>query len=141
PVTVPAATVNRVCGSSQEAVHMAARAIAAGDQHYAIGAGVESMSRVPMFSDLGGTFKGLCPDLWAQYDLVEQGESAERVAERWQISRTEADALAAESHRRASAAAAEGLNTEILPTPGHDAQGAPFTLWRNEAVRDVIDPA
>src|SRR6476469_7131816 len=68
PVSVPAVTVNRFCGSSQEAVHMAARAIEAGDMRYAIGGGVESMSRVPMFSDLGGGggLKGLCPALWDQ---------------------------------------------------------------------------
>src|SRR5690242_14063368 len=81
PVTVPAATLQRFCGSSQEAVHMAARAVAAGDMRYAVGAGVESMSRVPMFSDLGGGFDRLNPELRARYDLVEQGESAERVAE------------------------------------------------------------
>ena len=141
PVTVPAVTLNRFCGSGQEAVHMAARSIAAGDMRYAIGAGVESMSRVPMFSDIGGGIGGLCPGLRTQYDLVEQGESAERVAARWGISRSEADALAAESHRRASAAAVAGGTAEILPTPGQDAQGAPITLRHDEAVRAVIDPA
>ena len=54
PVTVPAVTLNRMCGSSQQAVHFAAQAIAAGDMKYAIGAGVESMTRVPMFCDIGG---------------------------------------------------------------------------------------
>ncbi|HMA32923.1 MAG TPA: thiolase family protein, partial [Chloroflexia bacterium] len=141
PVSVPAVTINRFCGSSQEAVHMAARAIEAGDQRYAIGAGVESMSRVPMFSDIGGSLRGLCPGLRPQYDLVEQGESAERVAAQWQISRAAADALAAESHRRAHAAAAAGRNAELLPTPGQDAQGRPLTLAQDEAVRAVIDPA
>jgi acetyl-CoA acetyltransferase family protein len=141
PVAVPAVTINRFCGSGQEAVHLAARAVAAGDMRYAIGGGVESMSRVPMFSDIGGGIKGLCPDLFAHYDLVEQGESAERVAAQWRIPRSEADAWAAESHRRASAAWHAGHHAELLPTPGHDAQEQPFTLTRDEAVRDVIDPA
>ncbi|HLL57462.1 MAG TPA: steroid 3-ketoacyl-CoA thiolase, partial [Rubrobacteraceae bacterium] len=54
PVTVPAVTINRMCGSSQQAVHFASQAIAAGDVVYAIGSGVESMTRTPMFSDIGG---------------------------------------------------------------------------------------
>lgn len=141
PVEIPAVTLNRFCGSGQEAVHLAARAVEAGDMRYAIGAGVESMSRVPMFSDIGGGLKGLCPELYAHYALVEQGESAERVADRWQITRAAADAYAAESHRRASTAARAGRNVELLPTPGHDPAGAPITLARDEAVRDVIDPA
>jgi acetyl-CoA acetyltransferase family protein len=141
PVQVPAVTINRFCGSSQEAVHLAARAVAAGDMHYAIGAGVESMSRVPMFSDIGGGIGGVCPALFDHYDLVEQGESAERVAAQWRIPRAEADAWAAESHRRAATAWHAGRNVELLPTPGHDAQEQPFTLTRDEAVRDVVDPA
>jgi acetyl-CoA acetyltransferase family protein len=141
PVTVPAVTINRFCGSSQEAVHMAARAVEAGDMRYAVGAGVESMSRVAMFSDIGGGLKGLCAPLHARYDLVEQGESAERVAERWGITRVEADALAAESHRRAVVAAQAGANVEILPTPGQGADGQPFTLTLDEAVRPTVDPA
>ena len=120
PVTVPAVSLNRMCGSSQQAVHFAAQAVAAGDARYAVGAGVESMTRVPMFSDIGGGFERLDPDLRARYDLIHQGESAERMAERWGIARAEADAFAAESHRRASAAARAGRNAELLPTPGVD---------------------
>src|SRR3984885_1860281 len=59
PVTVPAVTLNRMCGSSQQAVHFAAQEVAAGDAKYAIGAGVESMTRVPMFSDIGGGYEKL----------------------------------------------------------------------------------
>lgn len=58
PVEVPAVTLNRMCGSSQQAVHFAAQAIAAGDMAYAIGCGVESMTRVPMFSDIHGGSSG-----------------------------------------------------------------------------------
>ncbi|MFZ0546965.1 MAG: hypothetical protein WAM60_16070, partial [Candidatus Promineifilaceae bacterium] len=57
PVQVPATTLDRMCGSGQQAVHFAAQAVAAGDMRYAIGAGVENMTRVPMFSSLGGGFE------------------------------------------------------------------------------------
>src|SRR5918994_3843150 len=114
PVTVPAVSINRMCGSSQQAVHFASQAIAAGDMRYAIGCGVESMTRAPMFSDLGGApdagsvFGNLNPDLLEKQELIHQGESAERIAERWSIPREDADALSAESHRRAGEAAREG---------------------------------
>jgi acetyl-CoA acyltransferase len=140
PVTVPAVTLNRMCGSSQQAVHFAAQAIAAGDMKYAIGAGVENMTRVPMFSDIGGSFEKLNPALFERYDLIHQGESAERVAERWKISREDVDQFSAESHRRASAALAAGSNREILPTAGLDPEGKPFELKRDEGIRERIDP-
>lgn len=146
PVTVPAVSLNRMCGSSQQAVHFASQAIAAGDMHYVIGSGVESMTRVPMFSDIGGVpdagsvFKALNPDLLEKQELIHQGESAERIAERWNITREDADALSAESHRRASAAAREGKNKEILPTPGLDAEDNEVELRSDEGIRPNIDP-
>lgn len=146
PVTVPAVSINRMCGSSQQAVHFASQAIAAGDIHYAIGSGVESMTRVPMFSDLGGVpdagsggYALLNPDLLEKQDLIHQGESAERIAERWKISREDVDSLSAESHRRASEAAREGRNKEILPTSGLDADGNPVELTSDEGIRGVLD--
>src|SRR5918998_1707670 len=122
PVTVPAVSLNRMCGSSQQAAHFASQAIAAGDMAYAIGSGVESMTRVPMFSDTGNGASGfeVNPDLLEKQDLVHQGESAERIAERWKISRRDLDAFATESHRRASAAGRGGKNVEILPSRGLD---------------------
>jgi acetyl-CoA acetyltransferase family protein len=99
------------------------------------------MTRVPMFSDIGGGPEKLNPDLRATHDLIHQGESAERVAERWGISRAEVDALAAESHRRASAALQDGGNAELLPTEGGDAEGRPFVLGRDEGVRAAVDRA
>jgi len=141
PVAVPAVTLNRMCGSSQQAVHFAAQAIAADDMNYVIASGVESMTRVPMFSDIGGGFEKLNPDLRATWELIHQGESAERVAEKWRISRDEVDAMAAESHRRAAQAAQAGRNREIVPTPGLSADGAPITVTRDEGIRAVIDRA
>ncbi|MCL6523010.1 MAG: thiolase family protein [Firmicutes bacterium] len=141
PVEVPAVTLNRMCGSSQQAVHFAAQAVAAGDARFVVAAGVESMTRAPMFSDIQGGFERLDPDLRSRYELVHQGESAERMAERWGISREEADAFSAESHRRASAAAREGRNRELLPVPALDAEGRPVTVTRDEGVRDAVDLA
>ncbi|MGE5591457.1 MAG: thiolase family protein [Bacillota bacterium] len=139
PVTVPAVSLNRMCGSSQQAVHFAAQAIAAGDIDYAVGTGVESMTRVPMFSDLGSGFEALNPDLLSKYEIIHQGESAERVADRWGLAREEVDAFSAESHRRASEAARAGRNREILPTPGVDASGDAMELARDEGIRDSVD--
>ena len=146
PVTVPAVTLNRMCGSSQQAVHFASQAIAAGDMSYAIGSGVESMTRAPMFSDIGGVpdggsvFSVLNPDLLEKQELIHQGDSAERIAEEWQITREDVDALSAESHHRASEAARDGKNEEVLPTPGVDAEGNAIEVTADEGIRGVVDP-
>jgi acetyl-CoA acyltransferase len=146
PVTIPAVTLNRMCGSSQQAVHFASQAIAAGDMHYAVGCGVESMTRAPMFSDIGGVpdggsvFDVLNPDLLEKQELVHQGESAERIAEKWEITREDVDALSAESHRRASEATRDGKNKEVLPTSGLDAEGNDIEVTADEGIRGVVDP-
>ena len=139
PVTVPAVSLNRMCGSSQQAVHFASQAIAAGDICYAVASGVESMTRAPMFSDIGEGYEALNRDLLGKQDLVHQGESAERIAEQWSITREDVDALAAESHRRASEAALENKNAEMLPTEGLDAEGNPIELTSDEGIRGVVD--
>ena len=146
PVSVPAVTLNRMCGSSQQAIHFASQAIAAEDMSYAIGCGVESMTRVPMFSDLGGApdsgsvFGVLNSELLEKQELVHQGESAERIADRWKITREDADALSAESHRRAALAAYQAKNTEVLPTPGLDPEGNLVKLTSDEGIRSAADP-
>ena len=139
PVQVPAVTLNRMCGSSQQAFHFAAQAVAAGDMRYAIGAGVENMTRVPMFSDIGGGFDKLNPELHERYPLIHQGESAERVAEKWRISREDLDDYSAESHKKAARAAREKRNREIVPTPGIGPEGNAVTLSRDEGIRESID--
>jgi acetyl-CoA acyltransferase len=143
PVTVPAVSLNRMCGSSQQAAHFASQAIAAGDIGYAIASGVESMTRAPMFSDTGNGASGfeINPDLLEKQDLIHQGESAERIAEEWRISRQDLDALATESHQRASAAAREGKNKEILPTRGLDADDNEIELTTDEGIRHNVKPA
>lgn len=138
-VKVPAVTLNRMCGSSQQAVHFAAQEIAAGDALYTIGAGVESMTRVPMFCDIGGGFEKLNPELLRAHDLIHQGESAERIAAKWKISRDELDAFSAESHRKAHVAAEAGWNQEIIPVAGLDADGQSRMLSRDEGIRFPVD--
>jgi acetyl-CoA acyltransferase len=142
PVTVPAVSLNRMCGSSQQAAHFASQAVAAGDISYAIASGAESMTRAPMFSDTGDGETGFAvnPDLLEKRDLVHQGESAERIAEKWKISREDLDAFATESHRRASAAAREGKNKEILPTTGLDSEDNEVRFTTDEGIRHNIDP-
>ncbi|MCZ7575212.1 MAG: thiolase family protein [Ardenticatenaceae bacterium] len=111
PVNVPAVSVNRMCGSSQQAVHFAAQAIAAGDIDLAIAAGVESMSRVPMGSDFPMEWPADFP-----FALVPQGLSAEMVAERWGLTREALDDYSFESHVRAARATREGrFRREMMP--------------------------
>ncbi|HWI80502.1 thiolase family protein [Ramlibacter sp.] len=141
PVEVPAVTLNRMCGSGQTAVHLAAQAVAAGDVDYAIACGVESMSRVPMFLDvtLGEPFRdwsSLNPDLLRQHQLPHQGESAELMAARWCLSREVLDEFAAESHRKAHASAAIG-GRETVPLP--PSMGPAGELRSDEGVRANVD--
>lgn len=112
PVEVPSVSVNRMCGSSQQAVHFGAQAIAAGDADVVIAAGVESMTRVPMGSDFGfGTLPSQFP-----YDLVSQGISAELIAEKWGIPRSALDQFSYESHLKAAEATKAGkFQNEIVP--------------------------
>jgi acetyl-CoA acetyltransferase family protein len=144
PIEVPAVSLNRMCGSSQQAVHFAAQAVAAGDARYAIGCGVENMTRVRMFSDIDpdgrhGGFGGLNPALFERHELIHQGESAERMAGRWQLSRQALDAFAVESHARAARSPATGR--ELLPTPGVDEAGNSLQVTRDEGVRERVDAA
>ena len=138
PEWVPAATIDRQCGSSQQALQFASQAIRAGDQDAVLVAGVESMSRVPMFS-AAATADPYGPALAARYrgGLVPQGISAELIASRWGLSRAELDRFAAESHRRAAEAAERGaLHAELLPLPLDRGDGRDGTLLTgDEGVR------
>lgn len=117
PESVPATTVDRQCGSSQQAAHFAAQGVISGAYDVAIACGVESMTRVPMLSNVG-TANPFGDRMLARYDngLVPQGLSAEMIAARWGITREQCDALALESHRRAAAATDAGaFADEIVP--------------------------
>lgn len=117
PEAVPATTIDRQCGSSQQAVHFAAQGVLAGVYDVVVACGVESMSRVPMGSSTQGA-DPFGPGVHARYPdgLVPQGISAELIADRWGLDRQALDEYAVESHRRAAAAAASGaFDTEIVP--------------------------
>lgn len=111
PAEVPALSVNRMCGSSQQAVHFVSQAIAVGDIDIGIGAGVESMSRVPMGSDWTAPLHPAFP-----HDLVPQGISAELMAEKWDLSRDELDDYGYRSHVSAAHATEQCyFSREIVP--------------------------
>jgi acetyl-CoA acyltransferase len=113
---VPAATIDRQCGSSQQALHFAAQGVMAGAYDVVIAAGVESMSRVPLGAASSVAGSPVSPVLRERYPagLVNQGVSAELIAHRWRLSRADLDAYAARSHRRAAEAAAGGAFTSQL---------------------------
>ncbi len=116
PVSIPGLTLDRKCGSGEVAVHVAAGLIASGAIEVAIAGGAENMSRVRMGGNreiYGDAFGWKASEL---YELTSQGEAAERVADKWSLSRTQLDQFAVESHRRASIASDGGLfKPEIVP--------------------------
>jgi acetyl-CoA acyltransferase len=121
PETVPATTVDRQCGSSQQAVHFAAQGVMAGAYDVAIACGVESMSRVPMWSNVPEGADPFGPGVAARYPdgLVGQGISAELIAARWELPRSELDRFSLESHQRAARATEEGrFAEELVPLDG-----------------------
>ncbi|WP_217923325.1 thiolase family protein [Miltoncostaea oceani] len=121
PDTVPATTIDRQCGSSQQAAHFAAQGVMAGAYDLVVAAGVESMTRVPMWANVPDRSAAYGTRMRARYDLgddgfIEQGESGEIVADRWGLTREELDAFALRSHRRAAAARDAGrFDDEIVP--------------------------
>ncbi|WP_280249617.1 thiolase family protein [Nocardia abscessus] len=117
PESVPATTVDRQCGSSQQAAHFAAQGVIAGAYDVVIACGVESMSRAPMFSNGQGKDANRGPLAHRYPDgLVQQGIAAEVISARWKFDRTALDEFAARSHRLAAqTAAAGGFDNELLP--------------------------
>jgi acetyl-CoA acetyltransferase family protein len=117
PETVCAATIDRQCGSSMQAAFSATAAVQAGHLDVVVAAGVESMSRVPMGSNLGADgFAGFSEKLFERWEIVPQGISAEVLATEWGFSREDLDAYSYESHRRAIEAIDEGrFEREIVP--------------------------
>ncbi|MFF2514671.1 thiolase family protein [Streptomyces sp. NPDC058086] len=129
PETVPATTVDRQCGSSQQAVHFAAQGVLSGAYDMVVACGVESMSRVPMGSNVRGTEDPFGPGIAARFPegLVPQGISAELIAAKWGLSRAQLDAFAVGSHQKAATAWDNGL---------FDAEVAPLeSVTRDESVR------
>jgi acetyl-CoA acyltransferase len=117
PETVMGTTIDRQCGSSQQAAHFAAQGVMAGAYDVVIAAGVENMSRVPMGASFLPGSMPFGPGVIARYpNLVPQGISAELIAEKWGITREENDEFSVRSHKRAAQATAEGrFDREIVP--------------------------
>lgn len=111
---MPGVTIDRQCGSSQQAVHFASQAIASGDMDIVIAGGVESMSREPMFSNIREAKPS--EKLTAKYEIINQGLSSERMVEKWNLTREELDQYSSESHKKAFEAIENGHFTkEIVP--------------------------
>ncbi len=126
PDTVSGTTVDRQCGSAQQAIHFAAQAVMSGAMDIVVGAGIESMSRVPIGSTTEpGPGEAYGPLYKAKYELIHQGECAEEIARRWNITREEMDLLAYTSHQRAGRAQDEGrFDNEIIPLEARSHDGA-----------------
>ena len=151
PVEVPGQTVNRLCGSGLQALAAAANAIAVGDAEVVVAGGVESMSRAPLVTlkpesglergnrELVDTTIGwrfVNPRLHAKYPTISLGETAERVADQWHVTREAQDELALASQQRAAAAAANGIFAEeIVPVSIPQRSGAPIVVDRDEHPR------
>ena len=148
PESVPGTTVDRQCGSSQQAVHFAAQGVMAGAYDVVIAGGVESMSRVPMGSAiLNGPGLPFGPTVHQRYlpagGLVPQGIAAERIAEAWSLSRDDLDAYSLRSHQRAAAATDGGpVHAGDRADPGrlHPGQGRRCTPTRASAATPAWRP-
>src|SRR5438270_11594401 len=138
PESVPGTTVDRQCGSSQQAVHFAAQGVMAGSYDVVVACGVESMTRVPMGSSaINGPGKPFGPAMMRRYNNVHfnQGISAEMLAERYKLTRDCLDQFSLESHRRAARATEQGrFCREILPMQIETDQGQ-VAISRDEGIR------
>jgi len=148
PESVPATTVDRQCGSSQQAIHFAAQGVMAGAYDVVVAAGVEAMTHTPMGSsvvrDFGFPFGPRVKERYAERGgLVGQGISAEMIADEWGISRGDLDAFSVRSHHNAARATAEGrFDNEIVPVPVHNDDGADTDelLMADEGIRPDSTP-
>ena len=145
PISVAATTVDSQCGSSQQATNFAASLIASGTVDVALSCGVESMSRIPLGSNVkNGPGRAIPKTYFAQYEYTSQFEGAERIAEKWGISRQDTDAFGLQSQQRAAQAWAEGrFEREVLPidAPDLDDDGKPtgstHRVERDEGLRET----
>ncbi len=137
PESVPGVTVDRQCGSSQQAVHFAAQGVISGAYDVVIASGVESMSRVPMGSSTAGKdpFGQRIAQRYPE-GFVHQGISSELITARWKLSRTQLDEFAATSHQRAAAAWADGrFAAEVAPLKVDGPDGGLIEVATDESVR------
>ncbi len=138
PESVPGTTVDRQCGSSQQAIHFAAQGVMSGAYDVVIAGGVEVMTRVPMGSSSQGPGAPFGPMMIDRYDnkLVHQGISADLIAHKWELSREALDSYSLESHHRAAQATAEGrFISQIVPIRVKNEDGTTGELSRDEGIR------
>jgi len=144
PESVPATTVDRQCGSSQQAMHFAAQGVIAGAYDVVVAAGVEVMTRTPMgasiVKDMGFPFPQPMLDRYAESGLPPQGIGAEMIADEYGLTREDLDAFGAESQRRAAQATAEGrFENEIVPVPVV-IDGKTVMMTADEGIREGTTP-
>jgi acetyl-CoA acyltransferase len=140
PESVPATTIDRQCGSGQQALHFAAQGVIAGAYDVVVAAGVEVMTRTPMgasvVKELGFPFPKSMFDRYADTGLPPQGIGAEMIADEYGLTREDLDAFGAESQRRAAQAANEGrFDNEIVPVP-IEVDGVSEMMTRDEGIRE-----
>jgi acetyl-CoA acyltransferase len=138
PESVPGTTVDRQCGSSQQAIHFAAQGVISGAYDIAIAGGVESMTRIPMGSSSKGPGAPFGPLMVERYHhgLVSQGISADLIAHKWEITREQLDAFSLQSHQRAAQATEEGrFASQILPIRVKDDEGNTQLFEHDEGIR------
>ena len=137
PETTVGTTIDRQCGSSQQAAHFAAQGVMAGAYDVVIAAGVENMTRVPMGASMTGHGFPFGPKMTERYpNLVPQGISAELISEKWNISREDNDRFSVESHQRAARATDEGrFEREIVPITVTGEDGTEQLVTRDEGIR------
>ncbi|MBX6350750.1 MAG: thiolase family protein [Clostridia bacterium] len=137
PVSVPAVTLDRQCGSSQTAVQFGAALIEAGLAQVVVAGGVESMTRVPMLGNMDVHGRPYSPRYRSHHEVVTQGQAAERIALRWDIGREEMDRFGFESHRKAARAVREGrFARELEPVPVRE-----YAVEAGEGGAAAKDPA
>src|SRR5947209_10761373 len=136
PVEVPGTTINRFCGSGQQAVNFAAQGVLSGAQDIVIGAGVESMSRVPMGSDAFGPGEGpVSSKLTDLFEIIPQGNSAEMIAKKWGFSRAQLDEFTYQRHAKAGQAIQDGrFTSQIFPVEVKQ-NGSSYSFETDEGVR------
>jgi acetyl-CoA acyltransferase len=136
PIEVPGTTVDRQCGSGQQAIHFASNLIAAGVVDIAIGGGTENMSRVPMGSNFKVAGFPFTPNMTSTYDLTSQGVAADNIARKWGISRQQLDEFALESQNRAKAARDAGKFEKEIVGVEVEHEGAKGVFKVDEGIRD-----
>ncbi|WP_438317370.1 thiolase family protein [Sporosarcina sp. FA9] len=135
PIHVPGVTIDRQCGSSQQAVHFASQAIASGDMDIVIAGGVESMTRVPMLSNFGDAQPS--PKLTEKYEIINQGLSSERMAKKWGFTRGDLDSYSVNSHLKAFEAIKKGhFENEIIPVDVAQEDGSLQSFAVDEGPRE-----